>query len=257
MAETLQQLLRERLGQDTPALKYGDRVWTWREHLADASATAAALIRTGDPGRPLHVGALLGNTPEMLTAMASAALGGYVLCGINNTRRGAALARDILRTDCQILLIDPAHKGLLDGVDLPGVQVFDVAGESWSSLLGSAGELTPYREVVPTDTFMMIFTSGTSGEPKAVQVMHLTVLFAGMALVERFEIDESDVCYLSMPLFHSNALLAGWSVAVSAGAAMVPATPDDSTCVVETGSPNMSAAPIVAAATSSADAPCA
>jgi fatty-acyl-CoA synthase len=224
VAETLQQLLRERLDQDTPALKYGERVWTWRQHLADAAATAVASIGVADPDRPLHVGALLGNTPEMLTAMASAALGGYVLCGINDTRRGPALARDILRADCQILLIDPAHKELLDGVDLPGMQVFDVAGEPWSALLGSAGELTPYREVVPTDTFMMIFTSGTSGEPKAVQVMHLTVLFAGMALVERFEIDESDVCYLSMPLFHSNALLAGWSVAVSAGAAMVPAT---------------------------------
>jgi hypothetical protein len=38
---------------------------------------------------------------------------------------------------------------------------------------------------------------------------------------------------------------------------MVPATPDDSTWVVETGRPNTSAAPIVAAATSSAEAPCA
>ncbi|HWS93253.1 MAG TPA: fatty-acid--CoA ligase FadD1, partial [Mycobacterium sp.] len=223
MAETLQQLLRERLDQDTPALKYGERVWTWRQHLADAAATAAALIGVADPDRPLHVGALLGNTPEMLTAMASAALGGYVLCGINDTRRGAALARDILHADCQILLTDPGHKELLDGLDLPGVQVFDVARESWSELLASGGQLTPYREVVPTDTFMMIFTSGTSGEPKAVQVTHLTVLFAGTTLIARFEIDSSDVCYLSMPLFHSNALLAGWSVGVGAGAAMVPA----------------------------------
>ena len=129
MAETLQQLLRERLDQDTPALKYGERVWTWREHLAEAAATAAALIHVADPNRPLHVGALLGNTPEMLTAMASAALGGYVLCGINDTRRGAALARDILHADCQILLTDPAHKELLDGLELPGVRVFDVSSE--------------------------------------------------------------------------------------------------------------------------------
>ncbi|HYY01576.1 MAG TPA: fatty-acid--CoA ligase FadD1, partial [Mycobacterium sp.] len=224
MAETLQQLLRERLDQDTPALKYGDRVWTWRQHLTDASATAAALIGVADLDRPLHVGALLGNTPEMLTAMASAALGGYVLCGINDTRRGAALAGDILRADCQILLTDPAHKALLNGLDLPGVQVFDVSSEAWSALLGTPGTLVPHREVLPTDTFMMIFTSGTSGEPKAVQVTHLTVLFAGTTLIARFEVDSCDVCYLSMPLFHSNALLAGWSVAVGAGAAMVPAT---------------------------------
>ncbi len=224
MAETLQQLLRERLDQDTPALKYGERVWTWREHLADAAAAAAALVGVADPDRPMHVGALLGNTPEMLTAMASAALGGFVLCGINDTRRGAALARDILRADCQILLTDPAHKGLLDGLDLPGVRMFDVSGGSWAALLDGAGTLTPYREVAPADPFMLIFTSGTSGEPKAVRVTHLTVLFAGTTLIARFDIEASDVCYLSMPLFHSNALLAGWSVAVVAGASMVPAT---------------------------------
>jgi fatty-acyl-CoA synthase len=224
VAETLQQLLRERLGQDTPALKYDERVWTWREHLADASATAATVVGLADPDRPLHLGALLGNTPEMLTAMASAALGGYVLCGINDTRRGAALARDILHADCQILLTDPAHKELLDGLELPGVQVFDVSSQEWSTLRARAGTLVPYREVAPTDTFMMIFTSGTSGEPKAVQVTHLTVLFAGATLIARFEVHADDVCYLSMPLFHSNALLAGWSVGVGAGAAMVPAS---------------------------------
>jgi fatty-acyl-CoA synthase len=224
VADTLQQLLRERIDDDAPAVKCGDRVWSWREHLADASATAAALIGIADPKRPLHVGALLGNTPEMLVAMAAAALGGYVLCGINDTRRGGALARDILRADCQILLTDPVHRGLLDGLDLPGVRVLDVSSPDWSGLLAAAGALTPYREVAPTDTFMMIFTSGTSGEPKAVRVTHLTVLFAGASLIERFGVDASDVCYLSMPLFHSNALLAGWSVAVGSGAAMVPAT---------------------------------
>ncbi|MBO0866413.1 MAG: AMP-binding protein, partial [Mycobacterium sp.] len=184
MAETLQQLLRERIADHTPAVKYGDRVWCWAEHLADASAVAAAVIGIADRKRPLHVGALLGNTPEMLTAMAAAALGGFVLCGINDTRRGAALARDILRADCQILLTDPAHRDLLDGLDLPGVRVLDRSSSDWTELLAAAGPLTPYREVLPTDTFMMIFTSGTSGEPKAVQVMHLTVLFAGTTLIE-------------------------------------------------------------------------
>src|ERR1700754_966703 len=132
------------MGDSTPAVKYGDRVWTWREHLADASASAAALIGVADRDRPLHVGALLGNTPEMLTAMAAAALGGFVLAGINDTRRGEALARDILRADCQILLTDPAHKGLLDGLELPGVRVFDVAGEQWSAELAGAPTLSPH-----------------------------------------------------------------------------------------------------------------
>ena len=172
MADTVQQLLRERSGDPGPAVKYGDRVWSWHEHLDEAARHAATLIDLADPERPLHVGTLLGNTPQMLTAMAAAGLGGYVLCGINTTRRGDGLARDITRADCQILLTDEAHCGLLDGLDLPGVRVFDVESVQWDELTAGSGELAPHREAAPTDTFMLIFTSGTSGEPKAVQVAH-------------------------------------------------------------------------------------
>ncbi|CAN5547131.1 fatty-acid--CoA ligase FadD1 [soil metagenome] len=224
MAETIQQLLRERRRDSSVAVRFENRSWTWREHLAEAEAHAAALLGIIDPHRPAHIGTLLGNTPEMLTAMAAAGLGGYVLCGLNNTRRGAALAGDISRSDCQILLTDADHRDLLAGFDLPDVRVLDTSSGEWGELLRNAGPLTPHREVAATDTFMMIFTSGTSGDPKAVQVAHLTVLFAGSALVQRFEVTRNDVCYLSMPLFHSNALLAGWGVAVGAGAAMAPAT---------------------------------
>ncbi|WP_059017530.1 fatty-acid--CoA ligase FadD1 [Mycobacterium sp. M26] len=224
MAETVQQLLRERRSDTGPAVKFDDQVWTWQEHLGEAERQAAALIALANTDRPLHVGTLLGNTPAMLTAMAAAGLGGYVLCGVNNTRRGAALARDIAKAHCQILLTDAAHRDLLDGLDLPGVRVVDVDSPDWQTLLDGAGELVPHREVSATDTFMLIFTSGTSGEPKAVQVAHMMVPFAGVALVDRFEITTADVCYLSMPLFHSNALMAGWAVALSAGAAMAPAS---------------------------------
>lgn len=223
VADTLQQLLGERAEQDTVAVKFGARTWTWREHIAQSRATAAALMQIADPARPLHVGTLLGNTPQMLTALASAALAGYVLCGINTTRRGGALARDIGTADCQILLTDADHRRLLDGVELPGVTVVDTSDPQWSAMLAAAPPLTPHRHVGPDDLFMMIFTSGTSGEPKAVQVPHATVLFAGSALVTRFGLGPADTCYLAMPLFHSNAVYVGWSVALGAGAAMAPA----------------------------------
>lgn len=224
MPETLQQLLRERAGSDGVAVRYGDRTWSWRDHVAEAAQQAAALIAAADPARPLHVGVLLGNTPDMLTALAAAALGGYVLCGVNTTRRGEALARDIARVDCQLLLTNAEHRHLLDGLDLPGVTVFDTSSDDWARRLADAPALQPHREVAADDTFMMIFTSGTSGEPKAVEVPHAMVLFAGSALVERYGLTPDDVCYLAMPLFHSNAVYAGWSVAVGAGATMAPAT---------------------------------
>jgi fatty-acyl-CoA synthase len=223
MADTLQQLLRERAEQDTVAVKYDDRTWTWREHVAEARAQAAGLINLADPGRPLHIGVLLANTPEMLTALAAAALGGYVLCGINNTRRGAGLARDIALVDCQILITDDAHRHLLDGLELPGVRILDTCSPEWTALTAAPKELTPHREVGPDDTFVMIFTSGTSGDPKAVQVPHIMPIITGSSLSERYGVGASDIYYLSMPLFHSNGIYAGWGPAVATGGTMVPA----------------------------------
>jgi fatty-acyl-CoA synthase len=222
MFETVQQLLRSRMNDDTLAVLSGDRTWTWREHLAEASAEGSALLALADPERPMHVGALLGNSPEMLRSMAAAALGGYVLCGINTTRRGEGLATDIRRADCQLLLVDTEHAVLLDGLDLAGTTVLDVDGAGYREALAAAGPLVP-REVGGVDPVVMIFTSGTSGDPKAVRFAHAMAVLCGASLVERFAITSDDVCYLAMPLFHSNGVAAGWGVAINSGAAMVPA----------------------------------
>ena len=56
---------------------------------------------------------------------------------------------------------------------------------------------------------MLIYTSGTSGDPKAVICSHGKVAIAGVMMTERFGLGPDDVCYVSMPLFHSNAVLVG------------------------------------------------
>jgi fatty-acyl-CoA synthase len=223
MFETLQQLLRSRLTDDTPAVAFGDQTWTWREHLTEAAAEASALIGLADPDRPMHVGALLGNTPAMLRAMAAAALGGYVLCGINTTRRGTGLATDIRRSDCQLLLVDSDHLSLLDGLDLAGIIVLDVGSSRYRDAVTAAPPLVAHREVGFDDTLMMIFTSGTSGDPKAVRFSHVMGIMCGASLVGQYDVTANDVCYLAMPLFHSNGVAAGWAVAINSGATMVPA----------------------------------
>ncbi|WP_167105518.1 fatty-acid--CoA ligase FadD1 [Mycobacterium sp. DL592] len=222
MIDTVQALLRERMADDGIAVLSPERSWTWREHLADAAAEASALIAMADPDRPLHIGALLTNSPAYTRAMAAAALGGYVLCGINTTRRGEGLVSDIRRSDCQLLLVDSDHAPLLDGLDLTGLIVVDVTGPDYAAAVAAAEPLVPHREVSGTDPFMMIFTSGTSGNPKAVPFAHAMSVMCGLSLAAQLDITADDVCYLSMPLFHSNGVAAGWSVAVAGKAAMVP-----------------------------------
>ncbi|WP_297598660.1 fatty-acid--CoA ligase FadD1 [Mycobacterium sp.] len=221
--DTIQALLRKRLSDPSVAVKYGDVQWSWRRYLEGSAARAAALLEAADPARPMHIGALLGNTPEMLSQMAAAGLGGYVLCGLNTTRRGEALAADIRRADCQFVVTDAEHRPLLDGLDLADTQILDTSAPQWAEFIDAAGELTPHRQVTAMDAFMMIFTSGTSGNPKAVQVSHFMATVAGLSLAERFTLTAQDTCYVSMPLFHSNAVVAGWAPAVCSGAAIVPA----------------------------------
>ena len=67
---------------------------------------------------------------------------------------------------------------------------------------------------------MLIFTSGTSGDPKAVRITHEKITVPGAYLTERLGLSEDDVFYLSMPLFHSNAVMAGWAPALHCGATM-------------------------------------
>lgn len=221
--DTIQSLLLQRLSDPAVAVKYRELQWTWRQYLEASAVRAAALIAAADPDRPVHVGALLGNTPEMLCQMAAAGLGGYVLCGLNTTRRGEALAADVRRADCQFVVTDAEHRPLLDGLDLGGTRILDTSTPQWDEFVDHAGELVPHRQVTAMDAFMMIFTSGTSGNPKAVQVSHLMATIAGLSLRERFALTEQDTCYVSMPLFHSNAVVAGWAPAVCSGAAVVPA----------------------------------
>lgn len=223
MPETVQQLLRQRRHDDTPAVAHGDRTWTWRQHLAEAEAEAAALIALADTTRPLHVGALLPNPPAMLRSIAAAALGGYVLCGINSTRRGAGLLADIRRSDCQMLLVDAEHRPLLGGLDLTGIPVLDVTGRRYAEAVDAAPPLVPHREVTASDTLMMIFTSGTSGDPEVVRLAHGMAIMCGASLIFQYDVTANDVCYLSMPLFHSNGVAAGWAVAIGSGATMLPA----------------------------------
>lgn len=227
MNDTMQDLLESRAEHDGVAVlrrtAESSVRWTWRDYIARAKRHASAVLSDLDASRPMHVGALLGNTPEMLTAIAAAALGGYVLCGVNDTRRGTALLADLATADVQVLLVDAEHLALLDGLDLTGITVIDVDSADWTCRYDLPGEFVPHRRVAATDPFMVIFTSGTSGDPKAVLVSHHAAVFAGDNLIDRVGLFPSDVFYLSMPLFHSNGILAGYAPAVATGGTMVPA----------------------------------
>lgn len=213
---TVSDLLAPLLDVTDRGVYEGDSFVSWRDHLRDGAQLAAALRARLDPARPPHVGVMLGNTTFFSSLLVAAGLTGLVPVGLNPTRRGAAFARDVAKADCQVVLTDDAS-ALADGVPA-GVACIDVESPQWAAELASHhGAAVTFADLAPDDLYMLIFTSGTSGEPKAVRVTHDKVAFPGTMLAQRFGLGRDDTCYLSMPLFHSNAIMAGWAVAVAAG----------------------------------------
>jgi hypothetical protein len=173
---------------------------------------------------PFHVGVLLDNVPEFWIMLGAAAISGATLVGINPTRRGADLARDVTHTDCALLVTETEHLALLEGAAdaVPNDALFVTDTPAWDAALAPfAGAALPDVEVTPRDIFMLIFTSGTTGAPKAVRISHGKLAAWGSHLAARFPLVPDDICYSVMPLFHSNAQVAGYTAPLSAGSTTV------------------------------------
>jgi fatty-acyl-CoA synthase len=79
--------------------------------------------------------------------------------------------------------------------------------------------------VTPATLGYLLFTSGTSGAPKACLCTQGRMARIGESLAARYGLGPADVCYLAMPLFHSNALMAGWAPALVAASAFALPSP--------------------------------
>jgi fatty-acyl-CoA synthase len=214
---TVTSLLTPLVDVDDRGVYFEDSFTSWRAHIQHGAAVAAALRARLDPGRPPHVGVVLQNTPFFSAVLVAAALSGIVPVGLNPIRRGAALARDVRHADCQLVLADSASAAILDGIDH-----IDVDSAQWAAEVHAHEDARVIaRAAEPSEVFMLIYTSGTSGDPKAVICSHGKVAIAGVTMTERFSLGPDDVCYVSMPLFHSNAVLVGWSVSLACRGSMV------------------------------------
>lgn len=213
---TVTKLLAPLTEIDDRGIYFEDTFTSWRDHLRHGAAIAAALGERLDPARPPHVGVLLENTPFFSAMLVAAGMSGIVPVGLNPVRRGEALQRDIARADCQLVLADSKSAETLGDIEH-----LNVDSREWTDEVAAHRHAQPsFQAASPADLFMLIFTSGTSGEPKAVKCSHGKVAIAGVTMSQRFDLGRDDVCYVSMPLFHSNAVLVGWAVAAACEGSM-------------------------------------
>jgi fatty-acyl-CoA synthase len=218
----LGEVIAARRDDQRTCLLFEDQSWTWAQY-AQACIDRANLLLERRTDGPFHVGVLLDNVPDFAMALGAAALSGAVVVGLNPTRRGPELGRDVAQTDCQLIITEARHRTLLRDVgdQVPDHRIIDIDTPDWAEALAAvAGGDAPGVALSPEDLFMLIFTSGTSGNPKAVRCTHAKITTPGTAVVGHLALTVDDRAYLSMPMFHSACVMAGWSPTVVAGSSM-------------------------------------
>ncbi|MFE9096338.1 long-chain-fatty-acid--CoA ligase [Streptomyces sp. NPDC007264] len=221
MRGTVAELVRERWGDHRPGLWFEGRALSHHEVAAGAAARAALLAELLPPDAEPHLGVLLDNTPEYPLWLSAAALAGAAVAGINPTRRGPELARDILHTECRVLVTERTHLPLLDGLHLPGVRLLVTDTDTYADLVAGYADAGPYAsKATPADRLLLYFTSGSTGAPKAAVCTQGRLAAAGRSLSGHFGLGADGVHYICMPMFHGNAVIADWAPALASGAAI-------------------------------------
>ena len=225
---TVAAMVAARAADDRTAVLDAHGTWTWRQAVREGAARGAlarALVGDALP----HVGVLLPNGAEYLFWLNGAALAGAAVVGINPTRRGEALAADVRATDCAMIVTDAEGAALLEGLDLgvPEENVLVTGTVRYDELLAEAAgsaeaeALIEHAADVDEDSlYLLIFTSGTTGVPKAVRCTQGRLAGIAEVAAPGYGYTTDDVCYCPMPLFHGNALMALWGPSVMVGAAI-------------------------------------
>ena len=180
----------------------------------------------GESRRPPHIGILLDNSPEFVFWLCAAAASELVAVGLNDTRAPRALAADLATADVRVVVYDAGHadlaRELARHTAVPVIPEAEFTGGPADAASDVMGDGSAPREVDAAWSdgealVALIFTSGTSGDPKAVRVTQRKISVPAQMLADRFEIGPRDCIYNAMPMFHSNAVLVAWPMALVSG----------------------------------------
>ena len=196
--------------------------WSYAE-MVDGAARRANLARRMLPaGRPPHIAICLDNHPEYLLWIAAASLAGLTVVGVNTTRPAWEISRDLRHVDTALLITDTAGRAALADADLgvPDERVLLIDSAGYLQLLDGADPTLPTELPDPDTQLLLLFTSGSTGAPKAVRCSTGRLAERGVVAAKRYEFVAEDICYSAMPLFHGNALMGLWAPTVVVGASV-------------------------------------
>ncbi len=243
----------------SPALVVGATRLTWADVDEAVTAAASGLLAAGLT-RGDRVGLLLGNRPEFVIAYFGALRSGLVAVPLNPGFTPPEIGRLIDHSGTSLIVTDRETISAAREAGTADVKVV-VAGpvegaeERFDDLLARGRESnSDQRPVASGDLAMLLYTSGTSGDPKGAMLTHgaLRASVEQVAALDTPVVAPEDVVLLVLPLAHIYSLngTLGAVVRQAATAVLVERFDMDATLrlVREHGVTNIPAAPPIWAA---------
>ena len=193
--------------------------------------SAATMFRDLGIGHGDRVCLFLPNVPEVLYTWFGLALIGGITVTINTAYRRDEMAFILNNAEASALV---AHESLLDvatqAADIApcvrhrlfvGDEVPPTGWAAYSDLLTAAPEIAELPPVSPTDICMLQYTSGTTGNPKGVQVTHQMYVSAGQGFALWTQATPDDRFFTCLPYFHANAQYYSTMGTLASGATLI------------------------------------
>jgi crotonobetaine/carnitine-CoA ligase len=174
-----------------------------------AAALAAAGIRPGD-----RVALMCGNRAELLLTILGCAWLGAIAVPINVASRGAQLQHILTNCGARLLIIEHEFAPVVAALDrgrFP-LEALWLVGETTNVEGLRCLPFPPPQKgsspnpVEPSDTFAILYTSGTTGLSKGVCCPHAQYFWWAVYTGGLLGVREGDVLMTTLPMFHTNAL---------------------------------------------------
>ena len=175
------------------------------------TAAASLLGRGLAPGSSVAVAS--GNTLDLATAVFACARAGLVMVGLNTRLAPPQWAWMLEHSKVRLALAGPPYLA-----DLPGSEpLADVLREAPARPWSYTAAEQPREDA----TYAVVYTSGTTGRPKASQVVHRASVHSGMSYQRVLRLQDHDVTAVLFPMFYISAMHAHVLPAMLAGASCV------------------------------------
>lgn len=197
------------------ALSQGDTRWTYAALSEAVSSLAAGLLQLGVE-RADRVGIYLEKRFEAVVASFAAPLAGAVFVPINPVLKAQQVAHILRDCNVRVLVISPQRLALLVPVlcDCPDLRHLVLCGPTadvpetlavahvsttlWQDLLGCPAQ--PGHRVIDTDLAAILYTSGSTGQPKGVMLSHRNLVTGAASVASYLENRSNDVLLAALPL---------------------------------------------------------